>query len=185
MNNKRLLEIADSIIENEELSDRKVVMRIFLERLKDAMEDEPDVPYIVDPPKLGEVYVVRERDFWMIGLVTLVNNGFNNTSAQRGRATFLTSYGDFKEDSEWCYSDREMGRTFVTASNEEKTLLVAMIDHVSKTPETSKLLKKRNVYSEEFKKQVVSQRLLYSVNTLATEYDLRPRNIYRWIKIFS
>ena len=65
-----------------------------------------------------EVYYVEDPNHWMIGLVTLPNNGDNNGLALRGRATIITKREIFSKDTDWCYKD--LNRTYRLATPNEK-----------------------------------------------------------------
>ena len=65
-----------------------------------------------------KVYYVEDPNHWMIGLVTLPNNGDNNGLALRGRATIITKRKRFSKDTDWCYKD--LNRTYRLATPNEK-----------------------------------------------------------------
>ena len=74
----------------------------------------------------GEVYRVEDGNFWMIGIVTLPNNGGNDGGSKRGNATYITSVKKVKVDQSWAYQSN-YGRTYRLATSEEKHWLLECI----------------------------------------------------------
>ena len=74
----------------------------------------------------GEVYRVEDGNFWMIGIVTLPNNGGNDGGSKRGNATYITSVKEVKVDQSWAYQSN-YGRTYRLATSEEKHWLLECI----------------------------------------------------------
>ena len=74
----------------------------------------------------GEVYRVEDGNFWMIGIVTLPNNGDNDGSSKRGNATYIASVKKIKVDQSWAYQSN-YGRTYRLATSEEKHWLLECI----------------------------------------------------------
>ena len=74
----------------------------------------------------GEVYRVEDGNFWMIGIVTLPNNGDNDGGSKRGNATYITSVKEVKVDQAWAYQSN-YGRTYKLATPEEKHWLESCV----------------------------------------------------------
>lgn len=72
----------------------------------------------------GEVYHVKDGNFWMIGLIIKGNNGRNDYSL-RGDATYITSANKFKINECWAYKSKT--RTYRLATPEEKHWLESCI----------------------------------------------------------
>jgi len=80
--------------------------------------------------KKGETYFVWDGEesnptFFMIGKVTLPNNG-DNLGSYRGEATTISSESQFRKDSGWAYYDQT--RKFRIATPEEKYWLECCIE---------------------------------------------------------
>lgn len=73
----------------------------------------------------GETYYVKFHDFWMIGIVTLPNNGNNTRDVLRCNATLINSDREFKNDISWCY--KSPNRTYRLATELEKHQLQCSI----------------------------------------------------------
>ena len=66
----------------------------------------------------NKYYFVKDGGFWMIGKVSIGNNGDNTEKSLRGKVYYsITSQNYINGESVWCYQDE--GRTFRKATPEE------------------------------------------------------------------